>query len=273
MNSHVGLLSCLTKIVAVEPGGNPTRKRGFHGLQSILADASGYQKIESEKMNQPVENQCITMNDELYRYMLSVSLRESDLLSRLRAETAKEELARMQLAPEQAQFLAFLVKLIGARRVIEVGVFTGYSSLAVAMALPDDGQMIACDVSEKWTSVARKYWEEAEVSDRIDLRIAPAMETLQSLVDEGASGDFDFVFIDADKLNYPNYVDLAWKLLRPGGMIAIDNVLWGGSVIDDYVQDAETKGIRETNANLATDERFDISMVPIGDGVTLLRKR
>jgi caffeoyl-CoA O-methyltransferase len=224
-------------------------------------------------MNQPIENESLGLSDELYRYMLSVSLRESELLGQLREETSTQTLARMQLAPEQAQFLAFLVKLTGARRVIEVGVFTGYSSLAVAMALPQDGSMVACDVSEEWTAIARRYWEEAGVSDRIDLRIAPATETLQSLINDGAAGSFDFVFIDADKQSYSNYVDLAEELLRPGGLIAIDNVLWGGLVVDESRQDEETKSIRAINRNLATDDRFDISLVPIGDGVTLLHKR
>ena len=220
----------------------------------------------------PVRSDFVDMTEELYQYMISVSLRESELQSRLRAETETEDLARMQLAPEQAQFIAFLVKLMGARRVIEVGVFTGYSSLTVAMVLPDDGQMIACDVSEQWTSVARQYWEEAGVADKVDLRIAPAAETLQGLLDDG-EGEFDFMFIDADKSGYLKYIELGWSLIRSGGLIAIDNVLWDGLVIDDSIQDAETQAIRGVNEKLANDERFDISLVPIGDGVTLLRKR
>jgi caffeoyl-CoA O-methyltransferase len=179
----------------------------------------------------------------------------------------------MQPSADEIQFLAFLVKLIGAKRTLEVGVFTGYSSLMVASALPADGQLIACDISEKWTAIARRYWQEAGVAHKIDLRLAPAVETLQTLLDEGQQNSFDFAFIDADKGNYQNYVELCWQLLRPGGLIAIDNVLWHGTVIDASYQDDLTLAIRAINKKLHHDERFDLSLVPIGDGVTLLRKR
>lgn len=218
-------------------------------------------------------NQSIQLTKDLYDYLISVSLRESEPESRLRAETLTYEQHNMQASADEIQFLAFLVKLMGAKRALEVGVFTGYSSLVVASALPADGQMIACDVSEKWTSVARRYWQEAGVAHKIDLRLAPASETLQTLVDEGQQNSFDFAFIDADKENYSNYVDLCWQLIRPGGLIAIDNVLWGGAVIDESYQDVSTLVIRDLNKKLHHDERFDLSLVPIGDGVTLLRKR
>jgi caffeoyl-CoA O-methyltransferase len=218
-------------------------------------------------------NQSIELTEELYDYLISVSLRESELGERLRAETLNYEHHGMQPSADEIQFLAFLVKLIGAKRTLEIGVFTGYSSLMVASALPADGQLIACDISEKWTAIARRYWQEAGVAHKIDLRLAPAVETLQTLLDEGQQNSFDFAFIDADKGNYQNYVELCWQLLRPGGLIAIDNVLWHGTVIDASYQDDLTLAIRAINKKLHQDERFDLSLVPIGDGVTLLRKR
>lgn len=219
-----------------------------------------------------MSNKSIGLSDELHNYLLSVSLREPEVLQRLRGETAALEHSGMQIAPEQGQFLHFLVQLIGATQTLEVGVFTGYSSLSVALALPAEGQIIACDVSETYTNIARHYWAEADVAGKISLRLGPAIETLQQLVDEGGSGRFDFAFIDADKSNYVNYVELCYQLVRPGGLIAIDNVLWGGNVIDESQQDQDTAAIRALNERLYHDSRFAISLVPIGDGLTLLRK-
>lgn len=179
----------------------------------------------------------------------------------------------MQLAPEQGQFLALLVELTGARRALEVGSFTGYSGLCLALALPADGRLVACDISEDFTAIARRYWTEAGVAEKIDLRLAPALESLDALLDGGAAGSFDFMFVDADKENYPNYYERGLGLLRPGGLMAIDNVLWGGAVADPARQDADTEAIRALNAKLRDDERVTLSLVPIGDGLTLARKR
>lgn len=177
----------------------------------------------------------------------------------------------MQIGPEQGQLMAFLVELTGARRCIELGTFTGYSALVVARALPDDGVLVACDVSHEWTDIGRPFWEEAGVADRIDLRIAPAVETLDGLLAEG--GAYDFAFIDADKEAYETYFERCLELVRPGGLIAVDNTLWEGKVIDPNISDVDTEAIRRFNAKVATDERVTISLVPIGDGLTLARKR
>ncbi|HEY9538122.1 MAG TPA: class I SAM-dependent methyltransferase [Kiloniellaceae bacterium] len=200
-------------------------------------------------------------------------MRESELQRRLREETAALPGAGMQIAPEQGQFMALLVELTGARRCLEIGTFTGYSALAVAQALPDDGRLVACDVNETTTAVARRYWREAGVAQKIDLRLAPARDTLDVLLAEGAAGSFDFVFIDADKANYDAYYEAALKLLRSGGLIAVDNVLWDGAVIDPAADDADTVAIRALNAKIATDQRVTCSMLPLGDGLTLARKR
>lgn len=218
-------------------------------------------------------NDTYQLTAPLYDYLLSVSLREPDLLRRLRAETASLERASMQISPDTGQFLAFLIKLTGAKRVIELGVFTGYSALAMALALPDDGQLIACDVSTEWTAIGRRYWQEAGVNHKIDLRLAPAVQTLQQLIDEGQQNSFDFIFIDADKSSYGTYYEQAYRLVRPGGLIGIDNVLWHGRILDESRQDEDTQAIRALNKKLHTDERVDLSLVSIGDGVTLLRKR
>ena len=218
-------------------------------------------------------NRSISLTDSLYEYLLSVSLREPDVLRRLREETAALPNARMQIAPEQGQFLALLARLTGARRCLEVGVFTGYSSLAVALALPDDGRIVACDVSEEWTSVARRYWAAAGVADKIDLRLAPALETLQGLLAAGEAGSFDFAFLDADKENYPGYYELLLELVRPGGLIVADNTLWSGRVADPANHEASTVALRRFNEQLHRDERIDLSLVPVGDGLTLARKR
>ncbi len=213
------------------------------------------------------------LSESLYEYLLNVSLREPDVLRRLREETASLPMAGMQIAPEQGQFMALLMELIGARRTLEVGVFTGYSSLSVALALPDDGRIVACDVSEEWTSVARRYWAEAGVADKIELRLAPAVETLDGLIAAGEAGNFDFAFIDADKTNYAAYYERALTLLRPGGLIAVDNVLWSGKVADPAETDDDTNAIRAFNQKLHGDERVSLSLIPLADGLTLARKR
>lgn len=216
----------------------------------------------------------IGLDRPLYDYLLSVSLRESDAMRRLRAETADLAESAMQIAPEQGQFMALLAELIGARTALEVGTFTGYSALCIAQALPADGRLVACDVSEDWTAIGRRYWAEVGVADKIDLRIAPALETLQALLGEDGRRDgFDMAFIDADKENYRGYYEACLELVRPGGLILIDNVLWGGSVIDSAKRDADTEAIRALNAALLEDDRVSLSLVPIGDGLTLCRVR
>ena len=220
-----------------------------------------------------MSSRTIQMTDRLYDYLLKVSLREPPLLAELRAETAKLPMAGMQISPEQGQFMALLAELIGARRAIEVGTFTGYSSLCVAQALPSDGKLIACDISEEFTSVARRYWAKAGIADRIELRLAPALDTLKSLLAGGGAGSFDFAFVDADKTQYDAYYEAILKLLRPGGLMTIDNVLWSGAVADGRKRDADTVALRALNEKLKADKRISLSMLPIGDGLTLARKR
>ena len=215
----------------------------------------------------------ISITDPLHEYMLAVSLREPAVLSQLREETLQLEAAGMQMSPEQGQFMQLLIHLLGAKRTLEVGVFTGYSSLCVALALPDDGQIIACDVSEEYTAVARRYWQSAGVAHKIQLNLGPGTATLDRLIEEGQQNSFDFAFIDADKENYATYYEQCLQLLRPGGLIGIDNVLWGGSVVDEGNQDSSTNAIRALNKQLHADTRVDLSLVPIGDGLTLARKR
>ena len=200
-------------------------------------------------------------------------LREPDILRRLRAETMNLPDSGMQIPPDQGQLMALLASLIGATKCLEVGVFTGYSSLAVALALPVDGKIIACDVSEEFTSVARRYWLEAGVAGKIDLHLRPALETLDTLLAEGQAGTFDLAFIDADKPNYAAYFERALDLLRPNGLILIDNVLWNGRLVDDNVHDANTDALRDLNKSLHHDSRVDLALIPIGDGVTVARKR
>jgi caffeoyl-CoA O-methyltransferase len=213
------------------------------------------------------------LSDELYAYLLDVSLRDREVLRRLREETAGLEHADMQIGPEQGQLMALLLELLGARRVLEIGTFTGYSALVMALALPEDGRVVACDVSEEWTSIGRRYWEEAGVAHKIDLRLAPAAETLQALLADGREGTFDFAFIDADKEGYDRYYELALRLVRTGGLVAIDNTLWEGKVADPSATDADTEAIRALNAKLRTDERVTLSLLPVGDGLTLALKR
>jgi caffeoyl-CoA O-methyltransferase len=215
----------------------------------------------------------IGLSDELNAYLIEVGAREPEVLGRLREETAAMPQARMQIAVEQGALLSMLVKLLNARRVLEIGTFTGYSSTAMALALPADGRIVCCDVSEEFTAVARRTWAAAGVEDRVDLRLAPALETLEALLATDGPGSFDLAFIDADKTNYRGYVEGALLLVRPGGLIAIDNVLRSGRVIDPAETDEDTHAIRDLNADLARDERVDIAMVPIADGMTLLRVR
>ncbi len=213
------------------------------------------------------------LDPALYDYILKTTLREPEILARLRRETDSHPRAGMQISPDQGQLLALLVELLCARRVIEVGTFTGYSSLAMAMALPDGGEMVCCDVSEEYTSVARRYWAEAGVEERITLRLAPAVETLDALITEGRTGAFDMAFIDADKENYQNYFERCLALIRPGGLIAIDNVLWNGRVIDPTDDSVDTQAIRAFNAGLKDDDRVTVSLLSVADGLTLARKR
>ena len=217
-------------------------------------------------------NQTLDLDARLYGYLQSISLREPEVLTQLRHETAQHPMGRMQVAPEQGQFMALLVQLMGAKKTLEVGVFTGYSALAIALALPPDGKIVACDVSEEYTEIARRYWRKAGVADKIDLRIAPALETLDHFLAAGEANTFDFAFIDADKRNYDSYYERALKLVRPGGLIAIDNVLWSGRVADPEVKDNRTQAIRDLNQKLHQDSRITLSIVPIADGLTLALK-
>jgi len=220
-----------------------------------------------------VSNATLGLPEELHAYLLDVGVREPDLLRQLRAETAAMPEHDMQIAPEQGALMALLVELTGARRCLEVGTFTGYSSLSVALALPADGRLVCIDLSREWTDVARRYWAQAGVADKIELRLGSALDTLDAMVAEGQAGTFDFAFLDADKDNYPAYADRLVTLLRRGGLMAIDNVFWGGEVAQPEVDNVSVRGIRELNRMLASDERVSLSMVPIADGLTLARKR
>jgi caffeoyl-CoA O-methyltransferase len=213
------------------------------------------------------------MSEALLAYLRETSLRESALLARLRTETARLPEARMQISPEQGQFMGLLVELIGCRRAIEVGVFTGYSGLCVAAAMPDGGRLIACDVSAEWTAIARRYWREARLDHKIDLRLAPATQTLDELLGGGEAGAFDFAFIDADKESYDSYYERCLRLLRPGGLVAIDNALWSGRVADAGHDEETTRAIRALNLKVRDDARVTCSLIPIGDGLLLARKR
>ena len=215
----------------------------------------------------------LNLNSQLYEYLLSVSLRENKTLSRLRQETSQHSASIMQISPDQGQFMALLIELLGAKKTLDIGVFTGYSSLAVALALPEDGKIIACDRDPRCTEIAQRYWKEAGVAHKIDLRLAPALNTLDELIANGEAASFDFVFIDADKRNYDNYYERALTLLRSGGMVAIDNVLWFGRVADPQDNDKRTVAIREFNQKLHQDSRVNISMLAIADGLTLALKR
>jgi len=211
--------------------------------------------------------------EDLRQYLLSVSLREPPVLRRLREETDRTERAGWEIAPEQGQFLALLVQLMGVRQILEIGVFAGYSALWLALALPEDGRVIACEISDEYTPIALRYWKEAGVEHRIGLRFGPALDTLRDLLSEGQRDCFDFVFIDADKINYEAYYEYALELLRPGGLIAVDNVLWSGRVLDAQSTEPDTLAVRACNQKLLSDTRVSLSMVPIGDGLTLALKR
>jgi len=219
-----------------------------------------------------MSNRSLNLDDTLYEYLLTHSLREHPEQIALREATRSHPRAGMQISPEQGQFMALLVKLLGARRTLEIGVFTGYSALSVALALPTDGRILACDISEEYTRIGRPYWERAGVAHKIDLRLAPALETLDAELAAGAAGRYDFAFIDADKTGYASYVERCLQLLRPGGLIAIDNVLWSGAVAQP-ARDEDTRALQALNERLHGDERIDLSMLPIGDGLTLARKR
>lgn len=220
-----------------------------------------------------MSNRTLGLGDGLYEYLLNYSLRETECMRRLREVTSGQEMSRMQIAPEQGQFLALLVELTGAERIIEIGTFTGYSALWMAGALPPHGELICCDISREWTDIGRPFWREAGVEERIRLQIAPALDTLDELMRQGGAGGFDMAFVDADKTNYLNYHERCLELLRPGGLLMFDNTLWGGAVADPSCQDADTVALRALNSRLHTDPRVSISLVPIGDGLTLARKR
>lgn len=213
------------------------------------------------------------LTEDLYNYMLDVSLREHPVLRSLREDTASMSLAAMQVAPEQAQFMQLLLKLLMAKKVLEIGTFTGYSALAMALALPDDGELITCDINSEWTHKAHEFWQDAGQFHKIKLRLAPALDTLKALLNEGYEGKFDFIFIDADKTNYKNYYELALKLVNPRGLIAIDNIFWDGKVIDESDNGAQTREIRRLNDFLKQDQRVDVSLLPIADGLFLVKPR
>ena len=219
-----------------------------------------------------MSRQNIQVTEALNEYIRSVSLREPEILQQLRDETADLEMARMQISPEQGQFMALLVKVLGARRTLDIGVFTGYSALSVALSLPEDGEVTACDKSEEWTAIARRYWQAAGVDEKIDLKLDPAAETLSSLIDAGMEGAYDFAFVDADKTGYDRYYEYCLRLLRPGGLILLDNVLRHGRVLDENPDDS-TAAIQDLNRKIHEDNRVDLTMIPMSDGLTLVRKR
>jgi O-methyltransferase len=220
-----------------------------------------------------MSNKTIGLDERLHHYLLSHSVRETSVMRRLRERTMAHQWARMQIAPEQGQLMALLVEIIGARQAVEIGTFTGYSALWIASALPRDGCLICCDVNEEWATQGIPFWEEAGVRERIDLRIAPALETLEDLLKKGSAGRFDLVFVDADKPAYADYYEYGLELLHPGGLILFDNTLWGGAVADPDNDDEDTRGIRALNERLHRDGRVSQSLVPIGDGLTIARKR
>lgn len=215
----------------------------------------------------------INLTSTVYSYLKNNSLREPEILKQLRDKTHKTFQARMQISPEQGQFMRLLIEILDAKKTLDVGTFTGYSALAVALSLADNGKVIACDTNVKWTNIAKHFWEMAQVSHKIDLKLGPALQTLDTLLANGEENTFDFAFIDADKQNYISYYEKSLALMRTGGLIAIDNVLWGGQVANPAIRDSDTVIIRELNARILSDERVTISMLPIGDGLTLARKK
>ena len=220
-----------------------------------------------------MSNKTTGISDELAAYVTKVGTREPEVLARLRAETVVLPQHNMQIAPEEGALLAMLAQLMGARHCIEIGTFTGYSSTAVALALPDDARMVCCDVSEEWTSLARKYWEEAGVAGKIELRLGPATDTLDQMLADGQEETYDFAFVDADKTGYDGYYERLLRLVRRGGLIAFDNTLWSGKVLDEESEDNDTRAIQALNSKLASDERIDVCLLPVADGVTLARRR
>lgn len=215
----------------------------------------------------------LAITPELYDYLLDKSIREHPALTALREETSHMELHMMQVAPEQAQFMQFLLRMMNAKKVLELGTFTGYSALAMALALPEDGQLITCDVSAEWTKKTHVYWQQAKQDHKIKLKLGPALESLYALLNEGWDKQFDFIFIDADKTNYHNYYELALKLIKPKGVIAIDNVLWDGKVIDDSDTSAQTRDIKKLNELIKNDDRVFVSLLPIADGLFLVQPK
>jgi len=219
-----------------------------------------------------LSNRTLSIDDRIYDYICDVSINESELLRQLREETAQIEYSVMQISPEQGQFMSLLIKLMGAKRVIEIGTFTGYSSICVASAMPEGGKLICCDISPQWTEIAEKYWALAGLENKIDLHIQPAEQTLQMLLNDGAEKSFDFIFIDADKQNYVMYYEMALRLLRKGGIIAVDNTLWSGAVADPENTEPGTRAIRHFNEMIKDDDRVSQSLLTIGDGLTLILK-
>ena len=220
-----------------------------------------------------MSNQTINLSDTLYQYMLSISLHEPAILKSLRETTHELSSHEMQISPEQGQLMAFLIELTGAKKTLEIGVYTGYSSLVVALALPEMGKVIACDINTETSAIAHDFWQKAGIAHKIELKLAPALETLDNLIEQDQSNNFDFIFIDADKQNYLNYYERSLTLLRPGGLMLVDNVLWSGRVADTHVQDKQTQAIRTFNHAIYQDKRISMCLIPIGDGLTLIRKR
>ena len=215
----------------------------------------------------------LNITEALYDYMLDVSLREHPVLRSLREKTALMPLGLMQVAPEQAQFMQMLIRLVGAKKILEIGTFTGYSALAMALALPDDGRLITCDINDEWTNIAQPFWHEAKQQEKIQLRLAPALQTLNALVADSNKEAFDFIFIDADKTNYMPYYELALQLIQPHGLILIDNIFWDGNVINEADTSAQTREIRKLNAHIKQDKRVYTSLLPIADGLFLIQPR
>lgn len=219
-----------------------------------------------------MSNRTLSIDDRTYDYLCDVSINEPDLLRQLREETAQLEYSVMQISPEQGQFMSLLIKMMAAKRAIEIGTFTGYSSICIASAMPEEGRLICCDISPQWTSIAEKYWALAGLEEKIELYTQPAEQTLQKLLDDGAEKTFDFIFIDADKQNYISYYEMALRLLRKGGIIAVDNTLWSGAVADPENIEPGTRAIRRFNDMLKEDRRVSSSLLTIGDGLTLILK-
>lgn len=213
------------------------------------------------------------ITEKLHDYLMKISLREHEVLARLRLETEKLPLAHMQISPEQAQFMQFLIKVINAKYILELGTFTGYSALAMSLAMPDDGKLITCDINQERTMGAQHFWDAAGQKDKIELRIGPALETISNLLLNGYRGKFDFIFIDADKTNYVYYYEHALELISPGGIIAIDNIFWDGDVVDSENIKPQTREIRRLNTIIQNDQRVDISLLTVADGLFLVRKK